>query len=254
MRGGVLAAVIVAAVVVVVAAVVVVGVAWSGVGHGLTHVTGPVVSEERDVPAFTKVDVGGKGTLIVTQGDTPSLRIEAQQGVLDGLETSVSGDTLRIEQRSHWFGPDPFRDSEPITYHVTVPDLKGLKLSGSVAVKGQGSFDAAEFVIECSGSSDVNLDVRADNLRVNSSGSSDITLAGRVDTVVFDSSGSTNIFARGLASRVATVDCSGSSDIELNAGEQLNVDASGSSTVSHVGNPVLNTNISGSGEVRQLNP
>ncbi|HLA80535.1 MAG TPA: head GIN domain-containing protein [Thermoleophilia bacterium] len=248
MRGGVLAAVI------VVAVVAFVGAAWFGLGYGLTRATGPVVSEDRNVPAFTQVDVSGKGSLIITQGDTPSLRIEAQQGVLDRLETSVSGDTLRIEPRSHWFGFGAFRGSEPITYHLTVPDLEGLKLSGSVAVKGEGSFDAAEFVIECSGSSDVNLYVRADKVQVNSSGSSDITLAGRVDTVVFDSSGSTNIFARGLASRIATVNCSGSSDIELSASEQLNVDASGSSTVSYVGNPVLNTNISGSGEVRQLSP
>jgi hypothetical protein len=248
MRGGVLVAVIVVAVIVVAGAV------WLGVGYGFARVTGPVVSEDRNVSAFTKVDVSGEGTLIVTQGDTPSLRIEAQQGVLDRLETYVSGDTLRIEQRLHWFGFGALWGGEPITYHLTVPDLEGLRLSGSIAVTGEGSFDAAEFVIECSGSSDVTLDVRADSLRLNTSGSSDLTLTGQADTIVIDSSGSTNILARGLVGRIATVNCSGSSDIELNAGEQLNVDASGSSTVSYVGSPVLKTNISGSGEVRQFTP
>jgi hypothetical protein len=246
MNRGVLMAVI------VVVAVVVVGAAWFAVGYGLTRGTGPVVSEDRTVSTFTQVDVSGEGTLVISQGDVPSLTIEAQQNVLDRLETSVSGDTLRIEHRWHWFGFGAFWGSEPITYHLTVPDLSAIKLSGAVAVRGEGSLDAEEFVIECSGSSDVNLEMRADSVRVNTSGSADITLAGQVDTVVFDSSGSTKILARDLASRIATIDCSGSSDIEVNASEQLNVNASGSSTVSHVGDPVLNTNISGSGEVRRL--
>jgi hypothetical protein len=96
------------------------------------------------------------------------------------------------------------------------------------------------------------LEVRADNLRLDTSGSSDITLVGQVDSLVCDTSGSTNVSARGLVTRIASVDCSGSSDIEVNASERLDVSASGSSTVSHMGAPILTTNISGSGEVRKL--
>lgn len=246
MRTGVLITVI------VVAVLVVAGAAWFGVSYGLTRDAGPVVSENRNLSTFTKVDISGRGTLVITQGDVPALSIEAQQTALDRLETSVSGDTLRIQQRAHWFDFGVFLGRAPITYHVTVPHLRAIKLSGAVAVQGGGPFDADQFVIECSGSSEVNLAVRASNLRVNTSGSSDITLTGQVDTAAFDSSGSTNILARGLTSRIATIDCSGSSDIEVNASERLNVDASGSSTVRHLGDPILNTNISGSGEVQRL--
>jgi hypothetical protein len=245
---------VVLAVVILVVVVVVAGGVWLGVGYGLTHATGPVVSEERSVGAFTKVDVSGRGTVILTQGDTPSLRIEAQRSILDRLETSVTGDTLRIGQRSHWLGFDGPWGNDPTTYHLTVRDLRAVKLSGAVVVKGEGSFGAGaeEFVLECSGSSEVNLLVQAQSLRVDTSGSSDITLAGQADSAVFDSSGSTNVFARGLATRTASVECSGSSDIEVNASERLTVNASGSSTVSHIGNPLVSANISGSGEVVQL--
>ncbi len=238
--------------VIVVAVLVVIGAAGVGVGYVLTRGAGPVVSETREISSFTRVDLSGKGVLILSQGATPTLRIEAQRNVLDRLETTVNGDTLRIHQRWRWFDYGVSWGHEPITYHLTVPDLRAVKLSGAVSVQGESHFTAGEFVIECSGSSEVSLDMRADNLRVNTSGSSDITLTGKADTVSFNSSGSTKISARGLASRIATIDCSGSSNIEVNAREQLNVDASGSSTVSHLGDPVLNTNISGSGEVRRL--
>ncbi len=197
------------------------------------------------------MDVSGRGTLYITQG-APSLTVEARQSILDRLETTVNGDTLRIGFRPRGFGFQIFWANEPITYHLTVPDLSAIKLSGAVAVKGEGTFEATEFAIQCSGSSDVTLEVRADNVRLNTSGSADITLTGQADTLFCDTSGSTNVHARDLATRTATVDCSGSSDIEVNASERLDVSASGSSTVSHVGTPILTTNISGSGEVRQL--
>jgi hypothetical protein len=246
MHKGVLAAIIVVAVIVVACG------AWVGAAYGVTRAMGPVVTEDRSLSPFTKIDVSGRGTLFITQGSTPTLRIEARQGILDRLKTRVSGDTLEIGYRSHWLGLDVLWEDEAITYHLTVPDLAAVKLSGAIVVKGEGTFAAGQFAIDCSGSSDVTLDVRAENLSLDTSGSSEITLAGQVDTFICDTSGSTEIFARNLVSRIASVDCSGSSDIEVNASERLTVNASGSSTVSHVGTPILATNISGSGEVRQL--
>jgi hypothetical protein len=246
MRSGALIAIIVGAV------VVVAGAAWFGIGYGLSRGSGPVVGEDRQVPAFTRVEVSGKGTLIISQGETPALRVEGQRNVLDRLETTVTGDTLRIEPRSRWFDYGIFWNNEPVTYHVTVTSLAGIELSGAVAVRGESLLRAEEFVLDCSGSSDVDLEIEARDLRVSTSGSSDVTLKGQADTVSFDGSGSTHVFAKDLVSRVATVDGSGSTTVEVNASERLNVDSSGSSTVSHVGHPILTTNISGSGEVRPL--
>jgi Putative auto-transporter adhesin, head GIN domain len=246
MRKGVLITIVVVAFVIIVAG------AWLGIGLALGRATGPVVSEERDIPMFSRVDLSGEGTLIVTAGDAPELRVEAQQAILDRLETTVDGDTLRIRLRWSWFDFGGLWINEPITYYLTAPDLQSVELSGSTEVLGQSPFAAEEFLIDCSGSTDVSLEVRAVSLSVDTSGSSDVTLTGQADTLAFDTSGSTTIVARDLVSRVATIDCSGSSEIEVNVTDQLNVDASGSSTVLYLGDPTLNTDISGSGEIRRL--
>ena len=244
-RGGIIA-------IVVVVVVIVVAAAWLGLGFALGRASGPVVTEEREVAGFSKVEVSGEGTLVVTIGDVSGLRIEGHENVVEKIDTSVNDDTLHIGQRWNWFQFGPFRDAGEIIYYLTTPDLVGIELSGAIDVRGESLLEGEEFTIECSGSSVIDLDLEVGGLRVSTSGSSDVTVRGTADTTEYDTSGSTNIRARDLVSRTATVDCSGSSNIEVNVSEQLTVHASGSSNVSYLGDPALDTDISGSGEVQKL--
>jgi hypothetical protein len=248
MRKG--AVIILAAVVPVV--IVIAAAVWFGLGYVLARGAGPVVSEEHEVGTFTQIHVAGEGTLVVTQGGTPELRIEAQRKILDRLEAEVIGDTLRIRERWGWFGFGTIWGNEPITYHVTVPDLQALAVSGSIAVENEGVLEAEEFTLDASGSTAVDLELDTGSLAVDISGSSDLTFRGRADIASYETSGSTKIAARGLISRTVTVDSSGSSNIEVNAEERLTVEASGSSSIAYVGDPTVEQDISGSGEVRRL--
>ncbi len=244
-KGGIIA-IVVAVFVILVAA------AWLGLGYVLSRSTGPVVTEDREVAAFTRVEVSGAGTLIVAVGDVPALRIEGPEKVVGRIDTSVSGDTLRIGQRLGWLRFGPFGDSGEVTYYLTVRELAGIRLSGAIELRGDDPLEGVELSIDCSGSSVVDLDPRVVSLYISTSGSSEVTLQGTADTTYYDTSGSTTIRARDLLSRTATIHCSGSSDIEVNVSEQLTVDASGSSNVSYVGDAALDTNISGSGGVERL--
>jgi hypothetical protein len=247
MKTGGIIAIVIGAVIIVAAA------AWLGLGYVFGQATGgEVVTEERPVSDFTQVDVSGEGTLIVTLGTTTALRVEGPEELLDRIETDVDGDTLHIGERWSWLRFSPFWDSGEVTYHLTVPELTGVELSGSVTLRAESSLQTEELAVECSGSSDIDLDVQLSALSVDISGSADVTLRGSADSATYSTSGSSNIGALDLSSRTVTIDCSGSSNIEVNASEQLTIDISGSGTVSYLGNPALDTDISGSGEVKQL--
>jgi hypothetical protein len=239
-------------VIIVVAVIVVAAAAWFGVGYALTRATGPVVTEDRTVSDFTAIEVDGRGTVIVSIGDSPALSVEAKESVLGRLETEVDGNTLRLHERWSWLGIGPLFDDAEIVYHVTVPSLSAVDLSGSITLQSEGVLEADELSINSSGSSDVTLAVKAVGVSLDTSGSSNITLTGSADILSLDASGSTNVAARELAARVATIHCSGSSNIEVNVSQQLTVNASGSSNVAYLGSPQLDTDISGSGEVRAL--
>jgi len=246
MRTGALIAIVVVAIIIVAAA------AWLGLGFALARGGGPMTTEDRNISEFSTVEVSGAATLVITQGDAPALRVEAERNVLDRLQTDVDGDTLRLRERWGWLGLGALWGRDDVTYYLTAPALDAIDISGSVAVQGSDPLAGDELVIECSGSTDLDLNVEVGTLRVHTSGSSNVDLRGSADSVQFDTSGSTNVAARGLATRTAEIDCSGSSDIEVNVSQSLRVRASGSSSVAYVGDPALDTDISGSGTVQRL--
>lgn len=244
-KGGIIA-------IVVVVAVIILAAVWLGLGFALSSSTGPVVTEEREVPGFSKVDVSGDGTLVVGMGDVSALRIEGPEDVIGRIDTSVRGDTLHIGQRLGWLRFGPFGYTGDVIYYLTAPELTGIELSGAIDVQGEAALETGDLAIGSSGSSVIDLDLQVGVLTIDTSGSSDVTLRGTADEAAYGISGSADIKARDLTSRSVTIDCSGSSNIEVNVSEQLTVHASGSSNVSYLGDPALDSDISGSGEVKKL--
>ncbi len=245
MRTGALIAIIVVAVVVVIAA------AGVGVVYAFARDVGPVVDEQRNVGSFTRIDVDGAGTVIIHKGDSCRLSVNAGRDFLDRLETTVTDGTLHIRARHSWL-VFAFLGNDAITYDITMPQLEGIDTSGAIVVQGDGVFEAQRLVVKSSGSSKVDLHVDTAGLHLETSGSTRIALRGHAGDVSIASSGSTKIEARGLSSRTATIDCSGSSDIQVNVSEHLTVDGSGSTQVSYHGAPTVSQNLSGSGTVRRL--
>jgi len=246
MGKGVLITIVVVAVVIIAAGV------WLGLGYAIGGASGPVVNEDRRVSEFDKVRVSGGGTLIITSGEQPGLRIEGRRDALDRIRVEVEGDTLSIGERWDWLRFGPFWDMGEITYYLSAPTLVSVELSGAVGVRNEAWLKGDVLDLDCSGSSVVDLDVELQTLNIRASGSSDITLRGSTAELSLHASGSTRVGARDLVAGTVTVDCSGSSDIVVNATERLSIDASGSSDISYLGDPAVESDISGSGGLERL--
>jgi hypothetical protein len=245
MSKGVIAALIVVAVVVALAA------GWIGIGFAVSRGE-PIATEQREVPDFTAVDLRGSGNLVITQGSAPNLVVEARQDVLDRVKATVSGGTLTLDYDGPWFTPWPFGGDNQVTYRLTVTDLTKIEAHGSGDIEGQQALVGDQLEVSASGSSDITLQLQVQNLSVRVSGSGDVTLSGTADVFAFTCSGSSDLRSREMKSRVATIECSGSADVEVNASEQLNVKISGSGDVSYAGDPEIESGISGSGDIERL--
>ncbi|MBW3632902.1 MAG: DUF2807 domain-containing protein, partial [Chloroflexi bacterium] len=81
--------------------------------------------EVRDVRDFQEVALEGVGTLVIEQGDTESLSIEAEPRVRRRIETEVANGRLTIRPYRS------FETREPITYFITVKQLTGNELAGA---------------------------------------------------------------------------------------------------------------------------
>jgi hypothetical protein len=91
---------------------------------------GYVVTEERAVSNFSEVAVSDSGTVLIEQGGTEALTIEAEDNLRPLLTSDVVGDRLELGMRNG----ARIQTTRPIIYRLTVVNLEGLELSGSSEV------------------------------------------------------------------------------------------------------------------------
>ncbi|TGE14854.1 head GIN domain-containing protein [Hymenobacter elongatus] len=211
--------------------------------------SGPVAAENRAVPGFSRLDLAVDAELYLTQGPTQTVRVEAQQNILDVLQTNVSGERLSIS-----FGRVSVRRHDPIRIYITAPSLTGVSLSGSGRIVGQNAWRVPALSVGLSGSGSIDLSVLGvQSLDADISGSGAVRLAGDAARCQVRLSGSGAVEAYPLTVQAAEVNISGSGSTRLTVPQSLSATISGSGTVYYKGRPALTVRTSGSGRVVDAN-
>jgi hypothetical protein len=211
--------------------------------------SGEVTTEIRQVSGFTRVNMAGIGFLVVEFGDEESLTIEAEDNIIEYIQTTVAGQELTIKFREGL----NYQPTETIKFFLTVVELDELEISGLGDVE-LPEIETTNFSIEISGGGDVDIDrLDAKLFEVEVNGLASLTIDG--GTVVrqeISISGGGNYKARRLESQDADVDISGLGNTTIRVSDTLTVNISGGGNVEYYGDPTLNSNISGLGNVDRL--
>ena len=224
-------------------------------GAALAGITKPPVEEPvtengrgevREIHDVREVALEGVGTLMIEQGETESLSIEAEPKVLARIATEVSDGRLTIR-------PDrSFKTREPVTYHLTIMQLTGIDLAGAGQVQvAQLSTD--QFRINGKGAGAVAIEsLTANTLDLTASGNVQVEIAGTVDSQTVSVSDTAHYTAGDLDSRLASVTASGASQVTINVTESLEAHVSGAARVEYIGNPAVTQDISGVGSLSNV--
>ena len=221
---------------------------FSACGLRVIRGSGVIVSETRQVSNFDSIDLSGSGEVILTQGNAESLKIEADDNLMQYVEAVVRAGTLELGFKD---GVNIIQSTK-LVFYVEVDDLTGLAISGS------GDFEADRIETDqlnatVSGSGDIQIaELKADYVKTSISGSGEIFLGGVVETQEIRVSGSGKYIAGGLCSERVTLDVSGSGNATVCATGTLDVDISGSGNVSYYGQPSVHSSTSGSGTINSL--
>lgn len=211
--------------------------------------SGPIESEVRTVNGFDAIDLCMDAEVKVYQDSTYYIEVQAQQNILDEIQTTVSGSTLTIKHKNNvWIKADPIL----VTIHT--PNLSSLDVSGSGSIQGMNKIVTPTLFCDISGSGSIVLaDVTCTNMHVTISGSGECECkSGTTSSLITKISGSGDIYTQYVLAQHATSETSGSGTTKVWVANDLAVDISGSGDVYYRGNPILNTHISGSGKVQHI--
>ena len=210
---------------------------WPGVLIG----SGNLETEEYAFTNFTRVEISSAFEFEIEQSSSYSINITADDNVIDYVQVSQVGQTLKIRLGTvTWFGPVTLRAS------VTMPQLSDLTVSG--ASRGTVSdFNSTEDLdITVSGASKVTGDITAGNVEFDISGASTIQLEGSGNDMDAIVSGASRFNLDDFTVNNADVNFSGASSGTVNLNGRLDANLSGASRLWYIGEPT-STDINTSG-------
>jgi hypothetical protein len=208
---------------------------------------GILVTQSRGVTGFAGIDLRVSGEVYFQQDSVYKVEINAQQNILDVMETYVSENRLVIRFKNSV----RVKSHDPVKVVVSAPSFNSLRISGSGNIIGTGSLAPSSMELDISGSGNITLaDLKTGLIDADISGSGDVNVSsGSATEEKLKISGSGSMDLSTVAASRVNTKTSGSGDVRVSASQQLDVNISGSGSVYYKGNPVINTSISGSGKV-----
>ncbi|MDO9599366.1 MAG: head GIN domain-containing protein [Azoarcus sp.] len=211
---------------------------------GPAQAAGTVV-EQRPVAGIRHVVMRATGELLVRQGPSESLQIEAEAHLLPKISSEVRNGTLLLA-----FNAPQITTSYPMVFRLTVKHLESLDSVASADVS-IGALRADSFVLKLTGSGDIGIEaLDAGRFETQLSGAGTVRVDdGQVGEQALRLQGSGDYVAGALESRKTSVTIDGSGNATVRASEQLVVRIAGSGDVRYYGHPRVDQIISGAGSV-----
>ena len=217
--------------------------------------SGNLVTEEMDFSDFTIVEVGSAFEVEITQSDSYSVSITADDNLLDYIQVSKTGDTLTIGLKSGYS-----YQSLTLRAKITMPELYELELSGATRGSVEGFSSSHRFILGLSGASSLDMfDMSAGDIEIDLSGASRVTgditasgdapftlsgastieLEGTANDLLIGASGASNLELSDFHVHNANVNLSGGSRATVNLDGRLDAELSGGSHLHYIGEPTL---------------
>jgi len=206
---------------------------------------GNVVKETRSVSSFDAIKIGGAFEVILSQGSSEGLVVEADENLMELIRTEVRGGTLVVDTEEN------IRNSKSLNIYITFKELSKLKLSGAVEVKSDETLKFDDLEFEGSGASEIDLDLELNRLECNFSGASEIDLRGKAKYCSIDNSGASELNAYDFVVAEYNIEISGAGDAKIHCTDVLKARISGAASIRYQGNPKVDSHVSGAGSIKQ---
>jgi len=181
--------------------------------------SGNVITKEIPVKPFDALSAGGVFNLVLQQGTTEQVKIEAEDNLQSLFEVSNEGSTLRIKMKKDV----NLKHSKKMNVYVTFKSLKSLNISsvGNVTAKGVLSFN--DLSLENSSVGNVDLDLSTQKINVKNSSVGSLKLKGKADNAIIKSNSVGAIDASGFVVQVMDIQNDGVGGAQVNAVKELKV-------------------------------
>ncbi len=211
---------------------------------------GTIITQDRTVTSFSRVEVEGAIDVYVSQGALAPVKLEGDENLLEYVEFIQEGDRLKIRTKNG-FNIQPSHDMK---IYLVAPYYRSIDVSGACDIIGQGKIDNGEDLeLKVSGAGDMTLEVDAPKISATISGSGSVNMKGQTKDFDLDLTGAGKARCYELLSENTRVDISGAGDAQVYASVKLKAQVSGAGSISYKGEAKnIDQQVSGAGSVKRV--
>jgi len=208
---------------------------------------GKIVSENRDIrTTFTGIRVSSGIDIILAQGNNQSVRVEADENIIENIVTKVESGVLKV----YFDRSINFTGNRKV--YVTMKDIEQLSTSSAGDIIGNGLLRCDNLSLKATSAGDIKLELKAERIEVNISSSGDIDLMGECDIMEANLSSAGDLNATDLKTREVDITVNSAGDATIYVTEKLEARASSAGDIRYQGNPeYVNAYASSAGSIRK---
>lgn len=194
-----------------------------------------IVKQERNVKGFDAIRVSHGIDIELSRGDF-NVVAEANDNLIDVLETEVSGNTLLV------FVDKSRIKNAHLKVYITAPDIRKINASSSSDVKLINPMkSSSELSFEASSSASIEGEVDAPEISISVSSSGEVNLKGNCRNLNLGASSSGEIDAEDLKAENVIADVSSAGSVNTYASVSLKANASSAGEIRYKGGSKKNS-------------
>ena len=197
--------------------------------------SGNLITKDFTVRSFDELSAGGIFNLQLSQGDNESVKIEAEDNLMDLFIVENEGSTLKISMKKN----SNFNSKKKMKVYVTFKSLKSLDLSMVGGTSSDDKLKFADLKMKNNSVGSVDLNMTMQTLHLENESVGNLKLSGSADNAVIKSNSVGNMQAGDFVVQIMEIDHNGIGSATVNAEKELKLSDSFLGKVSNKGNATV---------------
>lgn len=192
---------------------------------------GYVEVEQRNLPSFNGIKSTMGFEVVIEDGNSSEITIEADENLHEIISTEVENDILIIKS-DQIISND---SSKKITIYNN--KLSFIKATSGSNIKSNCTINNKEITVEANSGGDINIVVNATSVETKTTSGAEIKITGTTTNHASNATSGSSINAYRLLSENTLVKASSGAEIDIHASKKIEAKASSGGDVDYKGNP-----------------
>ncbi|AXG70416.1 putative auto-transporter adhesin, head GIN domain [Kordia sp. SMS9] len=191
-----------------------------------------VVTEDRDAEEYFTIIKASEGLdVYITQAETASIEVEADENVIGLIATDINNGVLKIHAEKN------IGRCKSKKIHVSLPTIDKIISTSGADVYTTSTIFSETIEIKSNSGADVKVDVEAESVSCSTSSGADIKISGIADSLEATASSGSDIHAQDLVVKDCNASASSGADVTVHVTQKLVASSSSGGDVNYYGNP-----------------